>query len=112
MRYTAPLSTGVEEINEWGSTPYFWVQTAPNPAVSTVRARLFGLYSIKTREVTAKVYDMMGNVVYDASRAATDGNNGSWSDLSFSVEGWTPGVYLLGMQAEGAGFARAFVVGR
>jgi photosystem II stability/assembly factor-like uncharacterized protein len=106
----SPLA--VEEIAGWGSNPYFWIETAPLPASTTLRARLFGLYSVHTRTVTAKVYDILGNIVYDASKEATDGNNGAWSDLSFSVSGWQPGVYLLSMEADGSGFAKAFVVGR
>lgn len=106
----SPLA--VDEIAGWGSNPYFWIETAPLPASTTLRARLFGLYSVHTRTVTAKVYDILGNIVYDASKEATDGNNGAWSDLSFSVSGWQPGVYLLAMEADGSGFAKAFVVGR
>lgn len=106
----SPLA--VDELAGWGSNPYFWIETAPLPASTTLRARLFGLYSVHTRTVTAKVYDILGNIVYDASKEATDGNNGAWSDLSFSVSGWQPGVYLLSMEADGSGFAKAFVVGR
>ncbi|MBS1538743.1 MAG: hypothetical protein JST20_13480 [Bacteroidetes bacterium] len=108
------LRTDVEEpkLSEGTFNPYFYIQTQPIPATSSMEVKLYGLYSVKNQPLSVKVFNMLGVEVGDFSREANAGNNGSYTTFNADVSKLGGGVYVLQYSAGGYSKSGLFVVAR
>ena len=104
----------VEEshLSEGTFNPYFYITTTPIPAVSSMQIKLYGLYSVKGKPLTVKVYSMLGVEVADFSQQANTANTGSISTFDADVSSLTNGVYVLQYSAGGYSKSGLLVVAK
>jgi len=88
-----------ESVNQYN--PYFFISINPNPVLSTVKFKLFGLYSVKNSYLNFKILDILGNEVMDLSNLANENNDGKTSEFTCNISSLHLGIYIIKLSSNG-----------
>lgn len=91
---------------------YLYLTLSPVPAGSRINVMVYGLYSVRDRAATLKIYDVLGREVMDATELLRNASDGRSASLELMVSAFPNGVYQMVLVGGGGGFARSFTITR